>query len=552
MITLRDYQIKGKDLISSRFAAGDKRVMLWAQTGAGKGLWMADFVKEANGKNLKVLSIMKRRSVIFQTIKNYLKYFLIKSVPIMGNLKTQFSSDSVVASIDTLARRISGDKFDYLKQFDLIITDECHDATSNSYKRVYWWLENLPLSEFSEKEFERLKGSFKHYHIGLTATPFRVGKKTHTFWQSVVKPIEAHELRDRGSLVEANVYAPTKIDVSGVRVIGDDYDQKELFERVSKLSVIGDVVETYKKYGQNLPAIGFCVNQRHSKIMAEAFRRAGIPAIHCDADHSQEERDEATAGLKSGKYKAIFNCNIFSVGFDAPFIEVEMGLRPSDSENLTLQQWGRVLRPYKVCANCGTEYGGDPSCFKCGSSETSYEKKRAIILDHANNSDRWGLPYDVRQAELEEIDRIRKNSMTGLGVKTCPVCFAVVHSAQRVCICNYDFVDAREKNQLEQLTECDGELVLVNDKMLKEKEYQKIKQRYNTYKHLELKRRWHSNSKYHKLYDEFGESFLECGSDFGLSYKMKKDLREGQLSNDMDAFLDNWENGKHENSKVYT
>lgn len=547
---LRDYQQKGKDLISNEFRKGNNKVMLWAQTGAGKGLWMADFVREGIGGGMPVASVMRRREIIFQTVKNYQKYFNIESNSIMGNLKNNNAHLSTVASIDTLRNRIRNPKYNYLQEIPFWIIDECHDLTSVTYKRLLWFAEGHKLDDYTDEHFEEAKNYFKKTYIGLTATPFRVGKRVHSFWDSVVKPIEAHELRDRGYLVPATVYAPRKIDTSGLRInsLTGDFNEKDVFERVSKLQVVGDVIQTYREYGQNKPAIMFCVNQRHSKIMAEAFRNAGIPAIHCDADHSKEERDDAIAGLKSGRYKILTNCNIFSTGFDAPWIEILIGGRPSDSENLTLQQWGRVLRPYKICGICRTEYGGDPACYKCGSTVTSYVKEKAIILDHANNSSRWGLPYDVRQPELEPIDTARKRSYQGIGVKDCPACAAVVHSNDRYCVCGHDFVNDQNHDDPE-IVHVGGELAEVNEEFLAERLYQKIKDKYNTYKRLEMLRGWGPNAKFFKLYDDFGEELFNYTGQFGISRSLKKKLQEQTLEKGIKGFLDNT---RLENEKIIT
>jgi len=548
---LRDYQQKCKDLMSVEFSKGNNKLMAWLNTGAGKGLLMANFVKEGTDKGMKVLSIMRRREIIFQTDKNYKKYYNIDSSLIMGNIKHDVNKNSFICSADTLPRRITNSKYDFLKDFDLIIIDECHDMTSLGYKKIIWFLEGYNLDDFSEVDFEKFKDNFKKVYIGLTATPFRVGKKTHTFFDKVIKPIEAHELRDRGFLTPVKVYAPKKIDTTGLRITGSDYNQKELFERVSKLQVIGDVVETYKQLGQNKAAICFCVNQAHSKIMAEAFRNAGIPAVHCDADHSKEERDNAIKGLKDGTYKILTNCNIFSTGFDAPFIEVLIGARPTDSEILFIQQIGRVLRPFKICANCGTEYGGDDQCYICKSSLTDYVKQYAIILDHANNTNRWGLPYDIRQPELEPIDSARKNRVQGIGVKTCPKCFAVVHNSDRNCVCGHDFVAQSQINAAEQVVNVAGELHEVDSNFLKEQLYQKIKQRYNSYKRLEMLRHWGPNAKFYKLYEDFGEELFEFSSSFGISVKMKKQLRKNELNEGLKGLYDDITNSSV-NAKVIT
>jgi superfamily II DNA or RNA helicase len=536
---LRDYQQKCKDLVSGQFRKGHSRIMPWLPTGAGKGLLMANFVKESIDKNMKVLTVMKRRSLIFQTKKNYKKYYNIDSSVIMGNITHDVSKSSFVCSADTLPRRITNQKYNFLRGFDVVIIDECHDCTSLGYKKIIWFFEGYDLKDFNETCFENIKDKFKKIYIGLTATPFRVGKKTHTFWQSVVKPIEAYELRDRGFLVDALTYAPRKMDTSGLRISNSDFDQKQLFERVSKLEIIGDTVENYKEFGQGKPAICFCVNTVHSKMVAEAFRRAGIPAIHCDADHSEKERDDATKGLKDGTYKILTNCNIFSTGFDAPFIEVGLFARPTESEILFIQQIGRILRPYKVCANCSTEYGGDSKCYVCGSSDTSYVKNKAIILDHANNTSRWGLPYDVRQPELEPIDTVRKNRINGAGVKDCPKCHGVIKQSERYCVCGYDFVEGSQQNALDKINQVDGKLELVNNEFIKKQTYQKIKNKYNSYKRLEMLRHWNPNTKFIKLYEDFEEDLFEYSKEFGITRQIKKDLRNRALYKSAKGLMDN-------------
>jgi len=522
--TLRDYQVKGVDLISKRFAVGDKKVMLWAMTGAGKGLWMAWFVNESISKKIHTLTVIKRRELIFQTSKNYEKYYNIKSSILMGNSSGFNGSHlSQICSIDTIVRRIESGKYDFLKSFGLIIIDECHDMVAPGYKKLIWWLEGYSLKDFSDKAFENIKCSFKKYYVGLTATPFRVGKRTHTYWDSVVKPIEAHELRDTGSLVPVKIYQPSVIDTSGIRIVGDDFDQKVLFERATKSQIVGDIVETYKQYGNEKPAICFTVNKEHSKIMAESFRQAGISAIHCDADHSKKEREDAIAGAKSGKYKIITNCNIWSVGFDAPFIEIEINARPTDSEILCIQQWGRVLRPYKICAKCGTEYGGESKCFMCGSSILKYEKTHATIFDHANNTSKWGFPYDVRQPELEAIDIKRKNQQEKSKAKTCKKCFAVIPIQDKICICGFDF----ESNKSFEINNVDGTLSEVTQSSVKQQTYQKIKDRWNQYVRVSILHNMKDNWKYIQLYNEFGEELFEYSKEYCITPAIKKMLQEG-------------------------
>lgn len=555
---LRDYQLKGKQMISRAFAQGHKKVMLWVMTGSGKGFQMSDFNDTAINAKQKVLNVMKRRAIIFQTIENYAKYHSLKASPIMGTVKGHDSNNFCqVASIDTLRTRIKAGAYDFLKQFDLIIIDECHDLTSKSYKMLIWFLEGYEIEFYSDKNFEKCKSSFKKYYIGLTATPFRVGNQAHTFWDVVVKPIEAHELRDMGVLVKTREFQPFTIDVKGIRLNRNgEFNQEELFERCTQMGVTGDVVKTYKKYGiingRRLPAMYFCVNKLHAKIQTQAFNDAGISARYCNDSHSQKERDRAKADLKSGIISILLNVDLFSTGFDAPFIELGGFLRPTESENLACQQWGRILRPYKICSYCSTEYGGDPTCFKCGSNELKYEKQFAIMLDHAGNMSRHpgkqmignSVVYAIREAELNQRDIDHKIEQIGNKPKECPECDGVLFPSATECeYCGYVY---GENDGEFTVLERDGELVEADAEFLREQLKAKIIARFNGYQTAQFTRRWDNTIKYFKIYDDFGDDIFMLRFKLGITPLYEKVLRkkgeqrrEKELNDNVNKLLKN-------------
>lgn len=570
MFKLRHYQQKTHDMISDAFKNGNKKVMVWAMTGAGKGFQMSHINNTALTNGKKVLNIMRRRSLIFQTMENYKKYHSIKSSPIMGNLKGQdFKNPCQIASIDTLIARIKTGKYEFLREYDLIVIDECHDFVSESYKKVVWYLEGFDLLLYSDKNFEAVKHNFKKYYIGLTATPFAIGNRTHTFWDIVVKPIEAHELRDEGVLVFTREFQSTKIDVKGIRINRDgDFNETELFERCTKAGIVGDVIETYKKHGirngKFLPAIYFCLNKNHAKIQTKAFNDAGIPARYCDDSHTQKEREQAANDLRNGVIFALLNVGIFSTGFDAPFIEVGGFLRPTESEALAAQQWGRILRPFKICAKCKTEYGGEPSCYKCGSDELFYEKPFAIILDHAGNLMRHSgkemvgnsVVYAIREAELSKADSIHKAKKLSGTPKECPDCDAILMPTALVCeYCNYDFEDAKQDRGL-NLVKYEGELIETNKEFLIEQLKAKIKFRFAGYEVTERFRRFNGTWKYYKIYDDFGDDIFLVKESLFIDDEKEKGLREygkkkkeKELNENIEKLISdlNYKNGKIKN-----
>lgn len=471
--TLRDYQSSAKRDVYLAIKKGCKRVIVWITTGGGKGLLMPDYAMDALNKDKKVLVVMRRRDLIFQTRDNFKKYRDINASIIMGKEKGYDKYNPVqICSIDTIRNKIKKEEYQYLKDFDLIEIDECHDTTSPSYDKLFQFLGDK-------------------IYIGFTATPFAIGNKPLLFWDKTVKPINPSELRDQGFLAPCRFFRPGIIDTSGIKKANGDYSVSDLYEVVSDLKIVGDAIDSYKKFGNDKPFIGFCVNKAHSRLMAHAFSDAGIPAIHIDESHNKKERDKAKKDIESGIIKGIFNVNIFSTGWDCPMIEVMIGLRPTLSEILTIQQWGRVLRtfPGKECA---------------------------IILDHANNSSRFGFPYDDNRIACLTYfanDYKKKESRKDeIKVKDCPECAATIESHLKECpYCGHRFAPIDRDIKQE-----DGVLVEVDQTEIVDKRLKKIQSHFNTLLDKERNNGWKKPAKYFLLHDKFGSEIFNYMDELGI------------------------------------
>jgi superfamily II DNA or RNA helicase len=110
-------------------------------------------------------------------------------------------------------------------------------------------------------------------------------------------------------------------------------------------------------------------------MIAAAFRGAGIRSAVVDGETPSDERKRLISALGTGELDVLSNCGLISEGVDVPAIGASILLRPTQSLGLYLQQVGRTLRP-------------------------APGKERAIILDHAGNCLRHGLPDTPRQWSL--------------------------------------------------------------------------------------------------------------------------------------------------------
>jgi DNA repair protein RadD len=154
------------------------------------------------------------------------------------------------------------------------------------------------------------------------------------------------DLIQRGWLVDCRIYAPSKPDLSKVRIIAGDYDEKQLALAVDRPKLIADIVETWMKLAQDKRTIVFATNIDHSKHIVTEFCAAGVVAEHIDAYTPAEEREAILNRLALGTdADVISNVALLAEGFDLPALECMVLARPTKSKTRWLQMIGRILRP---------------------------------------------------------------------------------------------------------------------------------------------------------------------------------------------------------------
>ena len=402
-MNLRAYQQKCIVDVRKSIKAGNNRVMVFMPTGAGKTVIFIEQIIRAMLKGGTVLVLTRRRQIVIQTARRIVE--ALKRLDMPTNTVGVYMAGSkdinliTVSSIDTVVRK----KDLPFKGVDVVIVDEAHDCTSDGYVKV----------------LDKLKCK---YVIGYTATPFRIGRKGHKFWQDVVHPVSTAELRDKGFLVPTKIFCPSKPDLSGVNVVNGDYNQAKLHEAMNQTQVYGDIVRHYKKLSDYRPAICFCVNIEHSKAVAEAFNEAGITAFHVDADTPQKERDELIARFKKNHSSqfVLCNVNVFSTGVDIPHVKTLILARPTKSLVLYLQQIGRGLRPVRGKEDC-------------------------LILDHAGNCLRFGDPFNTFTPQLEDLEKGERSKDAPSKFKDCRFCHYMLPLSAKVCTaCGQDVRTFRE------------------------------------------------------------------------------------------------------------
>ena len=256
------------------------------------------------------------------------------------------------------------------------------------------------------------------------------------FTRFVEQSMSIKELIKAGYLSPVRVYAPSMIDVSDIKLQAGDYNQKELEFAASSDRIVGDAVEYYKALAPGRPAIAFCVSVKHAILTAKRFRDKGVDAAYICGTQNKITRRILISALSSGKIKVLTSCDLISEGLDVPVVSCGIMLRPTHSLALALQQMGRILRP-------------------------SPGKTDAIILDHAGNCLRHGMP---QQDRVWTLDKRTKHGPSvrdeiDVNVRQCPICYFVHETAASCTGCGYEY-----QPEDRVITKAEGKLQLLKEK----------------------------------------------------------------------------------------
>jgi len=249
-VILRDYQQRA---VQNVIAALARRPILVAPTGSGKTVMATSLVEQLG---VQTLWLAHRQELIDQAAKHLEAHGLVCGI-IMAGCAPMPLTQVQVASVQTLIRR---DK----PRADLIVIDECHHATANSYQSILDAYPQAPI-------------------VGLTATPFRLdGHGLGDLFGELIVAAYPHELCDDGVLHRPKVWASKSPDLRGVKVIAGDYSIGALAQRTNTAELNADIVATWQKRAAGRRTVAFAVDVAHSKAIAAAFVAAGVPAEHID------------------------------------------------------------------------------------------------------------------------------------------------------------------------------------------------------------------------------------------------------------------------------
>lgn len=399
MRELRDYQHDIIERLRDGIRHGHTRQVVGLATGGGKTAIAAALAANvaAKGRKLpdslhnnvmKLWFLVERTPLIAQTVESFRAHGLRPGVLWADRSQRLPDEDCVVASTQTLASRYRRDKR-WPLDMGLIVIDECH-MFFELHRRLLTECSNVPA-------------------IGLSATPLREGLAD--YFTNLVRGPSVREMIEQGYLVPFRCFGPSTPDLERVTVRRGEFASGELSETMRTRALLGDVVSTWRRLGEDRQTICFAVDVAHSRLLAEEFQSEGVTAAHLDYRTSHDDRAELFDAFRARHIRVLISVGVLSLGFDVPDVGCVIQARPTMSESLHIQQCGRGAR-------------------------IADGKIDVIVLDHAGNCARHGLPQDFTLPEHlldgDERKRAERRDRESLP-SVCPRCTFLVPARSPVC-----------------------------------------------------------------------------------------------------------------------
>jgi len=406
-VQLRPYQETAKARIYKAWERA-RNVGLVLPTGAGKTVLFSNIINEYPGA---VCAIAHRQELVSQISLALAMYGvrhriigqskLVKFITQIhlentGRSYYDANSETAVAGVDTIIRR-GGKLGAWAQAVRLWVCDELHHLQSGNK-----WGKAVSM-------FPNARG------LGVTATPCRadgrgLGSDNDGLIDELVIGVGMRELIDAGFLTEYRIFAPPcDLDLDGIDTAANgDFNQPQLRERVRRSRIIGDVVQEYKRRASGRLGVTFATDVDTAAQIARAFNEAGVRAEMLCATTPDRIRFETVRRFARRDIMQLVNVDLFGEGFDLPAIECVSFARPTQSFSLFCQQFGRSLRPMPG-------------------------KSHAVIIDHAGNVMRHGLPDAPRPWTLARRERKTAPNPDLMPVRVCPACTGVYERTHRAC-----------------------------------------------------------------------------------------------------------------------
>jgi DNA repair protein RadD len=402
---LRDYQLEAVTCIWNYFENKTGNPIVAMPTGTGKSLVIAGFCESVYKiyPTTKILAMTHVKELIGQNYSKFIELWPGAPAGIYSaGLKRKDTMQKVIfCGVASVAK-----KAHLFGHVDIIIVDEC-DLISPDEETMY------------RKFFAALMlVNPKLKIVGFTATPWRLGSGHLTEEGGLFTDVcfDITNATSFNRLIAEGYLCPvipkkTKLllDTDGIKMRGGEFIESELQVAVDKEEITkAALMEAYQLKDERKHWLIFASGIIHAQHICDMLNDMGVACTIVHSKLSPVERDKNILDFREGRVQAIVNNNVLTTGFDSPWVDLILGLRPTASSRLWVQIIGRGTRPYI-----------DPDTF--------VKKENCLVLDFAQNAKRLGPINDP------VIPNKRGQKTGDAPVKVCPICDSYVHASLRFC-----------------------------------------------------------------------------------------------------------------------
>ncbi|MBC8072549.1 MAG: DEAD/DEAH box helicase family protein, partial [Deltaproteobacteria bacterium] len=267
-VQLRPYQQEAVEAVIAARREGVRRMVLALPTGAGKTVIFAELIRRARHPVL----VLAHRDELLGQARDKIEATLrahgdLRRVAIeQGKHAAPSDARVVIASLRSLHEQRIG-KALAGRDVRLVIYDECHHAIADDNRRV---LETIGV----------LDPEWPGTLVGVTATTRRAdGRGLGELFERIVYQRSIRQMIDEGWLRPLKgLRIDTGVDLEGVAMRGDDFDDEALEERVDIETRNLLVARSIQELARDRRTIAFCVGVRHAEHLCGALHRVGVRA----------------------------------------------------------------------------------------------------------------------------------------------------------------------------------------------------------------------------------------------------------------------------------
>jgi superfamily II DNA or RNA helicase len=344
---LRPYQEEGIQSIQNAWKTPPHRALIQLATGLGKTVLFSELAHRAN---VPTLILAHREELLTQARDKMRSVWPEADIGILsGKLNLEELGHQItIAGVQTIVKpkrlkAVAGD----LSSGGIVIVDECHHSTANTYKTILAEFQNVCLlgvtATIDRGDGDNITEIFGEpiFQRGLLwgMTEIDNDPESPTFGKTYLARLRARQVK-------------TTTNLDRVHTRMGDFAEDELARAINTPARNADVVKGYLEYAKGRQAICFSANVAHAHALQRAFADAGVSSAVVSGETPGFLRRAILSDYATGVIQVVCNCGVLTEGFDAPETAAIIMARPTRSRPLFVQMAGRGTRQAPCKDDC--------------------------------------------------------------------------------------------------------------------------------------------------------------------------------------------------------